>query len=87
MAGRGPLDRGLGRTDARFLITSYNSDWLFPSGQSRELVSALLQKRRHVTYLELESVFGHDAFLLEIKQLEELVTPLLRETYRRCRKS
>jgi homoserine acetyltransferase len=38
-----------------------------------------------VTYLELESVFGHDSFLLEIKQLEELVTPLLRETYRRSR--
>ncbi len=81
----GSLREALGQTDARFLITSYNSDWLFPSSQSREIVSALLETHRHVTYLELESVFGHDSFLLEIKQLEELVTPLLRETYRRIR--
>ncbi|WP_010585625.1 homoserine O-acetyltransferase MetX [Schlesneria paludicola] len=83
----GSLRQALGRTEARFLITSYHTDWLFPSSQSRELVSALLQTHRHVTYLELESVFGHDSFLLEIKQLEELVTPLLRETYRRLRHS
>ena len=82
----GSLQEALGRTNARFLITSYHTDWLFPSSQSRELVSALLQKDRHVTYLELESVFGHDSFLLEIKQLEELVTPLLRETFRRVHK-
>jgi len=81
----GSLREALGRTDARFLITSYHTDWLFPSSQSRELVSAMLETHRHVTYLELESVFGHDSFLLEIKQLEELVTPLLRETYRRSR--
>jgi homoserine O-acetyltransferase len=81
----GSLQQALGRTNARFLITSYHTDWLFPSSQSRELVSALLQMDRHVTYLELESVFGHDSFLIEIKQLEELVTPLLRETYRRVR--
>lgn len=83
----GSIRQALGRTDARFLITSYHTDWLFPSSQSRELVSALLQTHRHVTYLELESVFGHDSFLIEIKQLEELVTPLLRETYRRLRHS
>jgi len=81
----GSLREALGRSEARFLITSYHSDWLFPSSQSREIVSAMLETHRHVTYLELESVFGHDSFLLEIKQLEELVTPLLRETYRRCR--
>jgi len=83
----GSLRNALGQTEARFLITSYHSDWLFPSSQSREIVSALLQTHRHVTYLELESVFGHDSFLLEIQQLEELVTPLLRETYRRYRKA
>ncbi len=83
----GSLREALGRTEARFLITSYHSDWLFPSSQSREIVSALLETHRHVTYLELESVFGHDSFLLEIKQLEELVTPLLREAYRRVRVS
>lgn len=83
----GSLEQALGQTDARFLITSYHTDWLFPSSQSRELVSALLQTRRHVTYLELESVFGHDSFLIEVKQLEELIVPFLAETHRRSRKS
>ncbi len=79
----GSLQQALGRTNARFLITSYHSDWLFPSSQSREIVKNLVETRRHVTYLELESVFGHDSFLIEIEQLEELMTPLLSETYRR----
>jgi len=79
------LQTALGRTNARFLITSYHTDWLFPSSQSREIVQALIETRRHVTYLELESVFGHDSFLIEIEQLEELVTPLLAETYRQIR--
>ena len=84
-ARHGSLQEALGKTNARFLITSYHTDWLFPSIQSREIVKALVEARRHVTYLELESVFGHDSFLIEIKQLEELVTPLLAETYRRHR--
>ena len=84
-ARHGSLQEALGKTNARFLITSYHTDWLFPSIQSREIVKALVEARRHVTYLELESVFGHDSFLIEIQQLEELVTPLLAETYRRHR--
>lgn len=78
----GSLQAALGQTDARFLITSYDTDWLFPSSQSREIVTALLQARRHVTYLELESVYGHDSFLIEVDQLRELVVPFLAETYR-----
>ncbi|MDZ4686484.1 MAG: homoserine O-acetyltransferase [Planctomycetaceae bacterium] len=82
-AKHGTLQHAFGRTDARFLITSYNTDWLFPSSQSRQIVTSLVQTGRHVTYLELESVFGHDSFLIEIEQLAELLVPFLRETYRR----
>jgi len=82
----GSLEQALGTTEARFLITSYNTDWLFPSSQSRELVAALVKMGRHVSYLELSSVFGHDSFLLEIEQLEELVIPFLAETYRQAKK-
>uniref|UniRef100_A0A7C2K081 Homoserine O-acetyltransferase n=1 Tax=Schlesneria paludicola TaxID=360056 RepID=A0A7C2K081_9PLAN len=81
-AKHGSLEQALGRTDARFLVTSYNTDWLFPSSQSREIVTSLVKTGRHVTYLELESVFGHDSFLIEIEQLAELLVPFLRETYR-----
>lgn len=82
----GSLEQALGSTEARFLITSYNTDWLFPSSQSREIVAALVKTGRHVSYLELSSVFGHDSFLLEIEQLEELAIPFLSETLRQARK-
>ena len=74
-----PLSQALGTATARFLVASYTTDWLFPSTQSRALVSALLQARKHVSYVELDSPFGHDAFLIELAQLERIVTPFLEQ--------
>lgn len=73
----GGLANALGKTDARFLLQAYSTDWLFPSSQSRELVAALIQSGRHVSFVELDSPFGHDSFLLELEQLEEVVRPFL----------
>lgn len=77
----GSLEKALGNTSARFLITSYTTDWLFPTIQSRELVDALVAARRHVSFVELTSPFGHDSFLLEVEPLEELLAPFLEQTY------
>jgi len=77
----GSLTGAMGRTDARFLVASYSSDWLFPTSQSRELVSSLIETRRHVTFVEFDSPYGHDAFLIEVDKLEELVRPFLEQTY------
>ncbi len=76
----GSLAKALGRTNARFLLASYTSDWLFTTTQSREIVEALMLARRHVSFVELASTYGHDAFLLEIQQLEDLVRPFLEQT-------
>lgn len=62
---------------AKFLVASYDTDWLFPTSQSRELVSALLQAGKHVSFLELPCPFGHDSFLIDLDPLNELVTPFL----------
>ncbi|RPI89949.1 MAG: homoserine O-acetyltransferase, partial [Planctomycetaceae bacterium] len=78
--GYGSLEQALGKTDARFLITSYTTDWLFPTVQSTELVNALVAARRHVSFVELTSPFGHDSFLLEVDPLAELLTPFLEQT-------
>jgi homoserine O-acetyltransferase len=48
----------------RWLIISFTSDWLFPPEQSREIVNALIANRIPVTYCNVESACGHDAFLL-----------------------
>ena len=44
---------------------SFKSDWRFPPARSREMVRALLDNRRIVSYLEIDAPGGHDAFLLE----------------------
>ena len=55
----------LAGADLRWLIVSFSSDWLFPPFQSRQIVDALVPLGRDVTYCEIESDCGHDAFLLE----------------------
>jgi homoserine O-acetyltransferase len=60
----GDLASALARAKAAFLIVSFNSDWRFAPARSREIVRALLDNRRIVSYLEIDAPGGHDAFLL-----------------------
>ena len=73
----GSLPEALARTRAKYLVASFTSDWLYPSSQSREIVSALMRVGREVSYVELESVYGHDAFLLESARLCQIVRSFL----------
>ncbi|MCA9090977.1 MAG: homoserine O-acetyltransferase [Planctomycetaceae bacterium] len=79
----GDLVTALTETLARFLIVSYTTDWLFPTSQSSELVRALSAARKHVTCTELDSPYGHDAFLIEseLPKLEAIVRPYLARLY------
>ena len=61
----GDLSRALERARARFLLVSFTTDWRFSPKRSRELVKALLDNRRDVSYAEIEAPHGHDAFLLD----------------------
>lgn len=61
----GALRKTFAKTSARWLVGSFTSDWLFPSFQSKQLVSALLRNDRPVSFCDIESSCGHDAFLLE----------------------
>ena len=69
------------RATCRFLVISYDSDWLFPTSQSRELTSALMEVGKHVSFLELKCSFGHDSFLVDIDPLAELIQPFIDQTY------
>lgn len=51
----------------RFLVTSFTSDWLFTTAQAREVVRSLLASGADVSFAEIESDYGHDAFLLEVE--------------------
>jgi homoserine O-acetyltransferase len=61
----GKLARALARASAKFLLVSFSTDWRFAPRRSRELVKALLDNRRDVSYAEIDAPHGHDAFLLE----------------------
>jgi homoserine O-acetyltransferase len=58
------LSAAFAQTQASFLVVSFTSDWRFSPARSREIVRALLDNDRAVSYAEIESEHGHDAFLL-----------------------
>jgi homoserine O-acetyltransferase/O-succinyltransferase len=59
------LTKALQRTQAQFLLVSFTTDWRFSPERSREIVQALVNNKRKVTYAEIDAPHGHDAFLLE----------------------
>ena len=61
----GDLTAALAHTRARFLLVSFSTDWRFSPARSREIVRALLENRRDVSYAEIDAPHGHDAFLLD----------------------
>ena len=77
----GSLEKAFQNGHTKFLVTSYDTDWLFPSSQSREIVTALLKAKQQVSFIEFESPYGHDSFLIEAKQLARVVRPFLQQAY------
>ena len=61
----GDLTKALAGTRSEFLLVSFSTDWRFAPARSREIVQALVNNRRKVTYAEIDAPHGHDAFLLE----------------------
>lgn len=61
----GSLAQALAVARARFLLVSFTTDWRFSPRRSREIVHALLENRRDVSYAEIDAPHGHDAFLLD----------------------
>ena len=54
-------------------MVSFTTDWRFSPERSREIIKALLDNRRDVTYAEIEAPHGHDAFLLDDARYHRLV--------------
>ncbi|MCP5113073.1 MAG: alpha/beta fold hydrolase, partial [bacterium] len=79
--GGGSLAAVLAKTKARFLVVSFTSDWLYPSYQSQEIVTALRSRNRDVAYCELASNYGHDAFLVDVGEQTEIVRGFLAKTF------
>ena len=74
----GLLANAFRETKARFCLVSFDTDWLYPTRDSRAIVHALNAAGAPVSFVELSSPFGHDAFLLEAPELNRVVDGFLR---------
>ncbi len=74
----GDLVKALEPVKAAFLVVAFSSDWLFPTVQSKRIVDALLRNRKTVSFCEIKSSYGHDAFLLEVDTLGRMIRDFLR---------
>ncbi len=80
-AGHASLAAAFEHTQARFLVLSFTSDWLYPTYQSLEVVSALRTRSIDAAFCELTSNYGHDAFLVETKEQSEMISGFLKSVH------
>jgi len=73
---------GITPVDTRFLVISFTSDWLYPSYQSQEIVRVLRRLNGDIAYCDLQSNYGHDAFLVDVAEQTEIVRGFLNSTAR-----
>jgi homoserine O-acetyltransferase len=73
----GMLAHAFRDTVTRFCIVSFDTDWLYPTAESRVMVQALNAAGARASFVELSSPFGHDAFLLESPELDRVVRGFL----------
>ncbi len=74
----GLLANAFRATKSRFCLVSFDTDWLYPTAESRSIVQALNAAGAPVSFVELSSPYGHDAFLLESPELNRVVDGFLR---------
>ena len=79
------LRQAFAAVSCRFLVVSFSSDWLFTPQQSEEIVDALGAEGKDVTYCNITSPYGHDAFLLEVGKLGGLISGFVGSTLERIR--
>lgn len=77
----GSLTKAFADVSARFLVVSFSSDWLFTPTESEAIVEALVANGRDVSFCNITSPYGHDAFLLETGTLGALVSGFLDATH------
>ncbi len=73
----GKLADAFAQSTARFCLVSFDTDWLYPTAESRHVVHALNATRAKVSFVELSAAAGHDSFLLPHDQLDRVVRGFL----------
>ncbi|MCI0480572.1 MAG: homoserine O-acetyltransferase [Candidatus Dadabacteria bacterium] len=76
-----PLQDSLQGLKTKVLVIAFKSDWLYPAYQSKEIVKACKRSGIETTYCEVDSTYGHDAFLLEIDEETHLISHFLKKVF------
>jgi homoserine O-acetyltransferase/O-succinyltransferase len=79
---KGNLELTLSIAKASFLVISFSSDWLFSPEDSKKIVRGLRHNNTDVVYCNIQSNYGHDAFLLETETLTSLISDFLKCRYK-----
>lgn len=74
----GVLANAFRGSKTRFCLISFDTDWLYPTSESRAIVHALNAAGAEVSFMELSSPFGHDSFLLENPEMNRIVDGFLK---------
>ena len=69
---------------AKFMLISFSTDWRFSPERSQEIVDALTEAGKDVTYMEIEATHGHDAFLMEIPRYEQGLAAYMNRVAKEC---
>ncbi len=77
----GSLEKAFSRALAKFLVISFTSDWLFPSSESKKIVRALRSNNLDAIYMDIQTDYGHDAFLVEWERITPAIANFLRHGY------
>ena len=73
----GKLAQAFAGTTARFCLVSFDTDWLYPTAESRGIAHALNAAGAPVSFVELSAPFGHDSFLLDVPTLDRVIAGFL----------
>ena len=78
------LAKALEPAQAKFMLASFSTDWRFSPERSREMVNALIEAGKDVTYMEIDAPQGHDAFLLNIPRYVQGLAAYLNRVAKEC---
>jgi homoserine O-acetyltransferase len=71
------LVQAFARSKARYCVVSFDTDWLYPTAESKKLVHMLSAAGAPVSFVELSAPFGHDSFLLDVPALDRVIAGFL----------
>ncbi len=78
----GSLSKAFKNVVSKLIVISFSTDWLFPPYQAKEIVKSLMNNDKDVSYIDIKSAYGHDAFLMETESLTKIVTSFLKNMSR-----